>query len=226
MFPLTLVRPADVSLAPDFLLVVCVFSSFLEHTHVNCHILEPLPKPRAARGSTGTSSEGGLHAGLPQHLAHQQAGHVPTATPAHQLAASPGGQQQKQQGSGQQAGGGGQGSPAGRGKRPVPLPRRLPSISSPSASQAPVGQSPVRQHAPVSVSVGQPTSSASAQQPEPGTPTSRSQVQSRGSNPRRRSTTSEVPTPTANFKSYRRVLPSEVQRRSSCTEEGPGEKTY
>jgi len=182
---------------------------------------QPLPKPRAARGSTGTSSEGGLHAGLPQHLAHQQ-GHVPTPTPAHQLAASPGGQQQKQQGSGQQAGGGGQGSPAGRGKRPVPLPRRLPSISSPSASQAPVGQSPVRQHAPVSVSVGQPTSSASAQQPEPGTPTSRSQVQSRGSNPRRRSTTSEVPTPTANFKSYRRVLPSEVQRRSSCTEEGPG----
>jgi len=37
--------------------------------------------------------------------------------------------------------------------------------------------------------------------------------------PRRKTPSVEVPTPTANFKSYRRV-PGEVQRRASCVEEG------
>jgi len=178
---------------------------------------QPLPKPRAARGATGTSSEGGFHPGVSQQHSPASAGHQHPTSPA----------QQQQQTAGQA----GQHSPAGRGKRPVPLPRRLPSLSSPStcSSQA-AGQPSVRLHAANSLSAAQPPTSSSSttqqqhqtQQPEPGTPSSRAQVQSRGSNPRRRSTTAEVPTPTANFKSYRRVLPSEVQRRSSCTEEGPG----
>ena len=192
--------------------------------HCDCDLLEPLPKPRAARGSTGASSEGGFNPGVSQQ-------HT-SAAASHQHATSPAQQQQQTAG---QAGGGGQHSPAGRGKRPVPLPRRLPSLSSPanSPSQATVGQPSVRLHASNSLSAAQPPTTTGApssttqqqhqtQQPEPGTPSSRAQVQSRGSNPRRRSTTAEVPTPTANFKSYRRVLPSEVQRRSSCTEEGPG----
>ena len=193
--------------------------------HFNCELLEPLPKPRAARGSTGTASEGGFNPSVSQQ-------HTSAAAATHQHPTSPA--QQQQQSAGQQVGGGGQHSPAGRGKRPVPLPRRLPSLSSPttnSSSQATVGQPPVRLHASNSLSAAQPptatpgasSSTTQQQQPESGTPSSRAQVQSsRGSNPRRRSSTAEVPTPTANFKSYRRVLPSEVQRRSSCTEEGPG----
>jgi len=185
---------------------------------------QPLPKPRAARGSTGTASEGGFNPSVSQQ-------HPSAAAAAHQHPTSPA--QQQQQSAGQQAGGGGgQHSPAGRGKRPVPLPRRLPSLSSPttnSSSKATLGQPPVRLHASNSLSAAQPptpgasSSTTQQQQPESGPPSSRAQVQSsRGSNPRRRSSTAEVPTPTANFKSYRRVLPSEVQRRSSCTEEGPG----
>ena len=190
-------------------------------SHYDCDLLEPLPKPRAARGSTGTSSEGGFNSGVSQQHTSASAGHQHPTSSA----------QQQQQAAGQA----GQHSPAGRGKRPVPLPRRLPSVSSPSScsSQASVGQPSVRLHASNSLSAAQPPTTTGAsssttqqqhqtQQPEPGTPSSRAQVQSRGSNPRRRSTTAEVPTPTANFKSYRRVLPSEVQRRSSCTEEGPG----
>jgi len=179
---------------------------------------QPLPKPRAGRGSTGTASEGGFNPSVSQQ-------HPSAAAAAHQHPTSPA-QQQQQQSAGQQAGG--QGSPAGRGKRPVPLPRRLPSLSSPTTTNS-SSQATVRLHPSNSLSAAQLTTTTTTgatqqQQPEPGTPSSRAQVQqsSRGSNPRRRSTTAEVPTPTANFKSYRRVLPSEVQRRSSCTEEGPG----
>ena len=190
----------------------------------DCDLLEPLPKPRAARGSTGAPSEGGLHPSvssvstLHPSVSQQHS----SAAAAHQHSTSPAQQQQ-------QTGGVGQQSPAGRGKRPVPLPRRLSSVSSPtsSSSQATAGQPSLRLHASNSLSPSQPTTTTSSsttqtQQPDLGNPSSRAQLQSRGSNPRRRSTTAEVPTPTANFKSYRRVLPSEVQRRSSCTEEGPG----
>ena len=197
----------------------------------DCDLLEPLPKPRAARGSTGAPSEGGLHPSVSSvstfHSSVSQ--QHSSAAAAHQHSTSPAQQQQQQQ----QTGGVGQQSPAGRGKRPVPLPRRLSSVSSPnssptsSSSQATAGQPSLRLHASNSLSPSQPTTTTSSsttqtQQPDLGNPSSRAQLQSRGSNPRRRSTTAEVPTPTANFKSYRRVLPSEVQRRSSCTEEGPG----
>ena len=189
----------------------------------DCDLLEPLPKPRAARGSTGAPSEGGLHPSVSSvstlHPSVSQQ-HSSAAAAAHQHPTSP---------AQQQTGGVGQQSPAGRGKRPVPLPRRLSSVSSPtsSSSQATAGQPSLRLHASISLSPSQPTTTTSSsttqtQQPDLGNPSSRAQLQSRGSNPRRRSTTAEVPTPTANFKSYRRVLPSEVQRRSSCTEEGPG----
>jgi len=71
----------------------------------------------------------------------------------------------------------------GKGKRPVPLPRKL-SAQSPSSS--PQRPSAARLTSPLA-------------------------------SPR------DVPTPTANFKSYRRA-PAEVRRRASCAEEGSGRK--
>jgi hypothetical protein len=122
----------------------------------------------------------------------------------------------------------------GRGKRPVPLPRRLSSISSSSSSQS----SP-RISTSSTVSGASPCNSPTT--PTPPTPTRLSahisspntyfskakETPSKGAapqlqSPRRKTTSVEVPTPTANFRSYRRVQAGDsVQRRASCVEESP-----
>jgi len=116
-----------------------------------------------------------------------------------------------------------------RGKRPVPLPRRLSSISSTSSTQS----SPRISTASTVSSLDCPPN------PAPTTPTrvpphisannsyfpKAKETPTKGGvsqclqSPRRKPPSVEHPTPTANFKSYRRV-PGEVQRRASCIEEG------
>ena len=103
-----------------------------------------------------------------------------------------------------------------RGKRPVPLPRRLSSISVTSSTSshlaAPITPSP----SPVSSGSSSQSSSPShffAKSRESSS-TSKKPVPVSSSTPgRRKGSSSDVPTPTANFKSYRRAPPSGENRR-------------
>jgi len=164
---------------------------------------QPLPKPRTTKSSLTSASEGGVDVQSQSSEIQAQVGSSQTI------------------------------KTTGRGKRPVPLPRRLSSISSPSSSQS----SP-RISTSSTVSCSSPIDSPT--HPAPPTPTRMpSHISSPNTyftktketpsktptqllqSPRRKTTSVEVPTPTANFKSYRRV-PGEVQRRASCVEEGQG----
>jgi len=164
---------------------------------------QPLPKPRTTKSSLTSASEGGVDVQSQSSEIQAQVGSSQTI------------------------------KTTGRGKRPVPLPRRLSSISSPSSSQS----SP-RISTSSTVSCSSPIDSPT--HPAPPTPTRMpSHISSPNTyfsktketptktptqllqSPRRKTTSIEVPTPTANFKSYRRV-PGEVQRRASCVEEGQG----
>ena len=111
-----------------------------------------------------------------------------------------------------------------RGKRPVPLPRRLSSISSASVSP---GHSSTSSHVATPITPSpSPISGGSSQSSSPSHFFARSSSSAKKSaavaspvasvstsTPGRRkgSSSSDVPTPTANFKSYRRVPPSKKQ---------------
>ena len=171
--------------------------------------LEPLPKPRVA-SSSGHSQQltGDQVSGSGDHGVH------PTQTIA--------GKDIKTQ---------------GRGKRPVPLPRRLSSISSPSQSPSSSKSSSPRQPAPSTPSTPSPSPmSFSSGSPAHFFSKSRessvkkSNVTSVTSSPRRKAQGVDIPTPTANFKSYRRVpgqntsssSASEASQKVSKPEEGRG----
>ena len=112
---------------------------------------------------------------------------------------------------------------SGRGKRPVPLPRRLSSLSSPTPSVSSVSS---QSSSPRSVAY-------SPYSPSQGSPShffKKSNLSSSssgsGSSPRRKSSGVEVPTPTANFKSYRRVVggpgPGETEEPGRLSSHGKG----
>ena len=95
-----------------------------------------------------------------------------------------------------------------RGKRPVPLPRRLSSLSSPTASTASSVSSQsspglASPYSPSQVSPGYlfKTKDSPVFKKSSGSTSSTSST----SSPRRKSGGVEVPTPTANYKSYRRL---------------------
>ena len=154
---------------------------------------EPLPKPRAA-GQPGLSSAQLTPAGEAAR---------PPAPDLH--AAPPGGQDLKAAGA--------------RGKRPVPLPRRLSAISaapptatpplpSPSPAATTPSPSPAASSSPSIFFAKSRENSAKKAGPGPGQPAT--------STPRRRTPGGpEVPTPTANFKSYRRIPSSSSSSASS-----------
>ena len=113
-------------------------------------------------------------------------------------------------------------APGHRGKRPVPLPRRLSSVSSPASPHhsaapshvaAPITPSP----SPISGGSSQSSSpshffarsrESSAKKPSAVPPAASVSTSTPG---RRKGSASDVPTPTANFKSYRRVPPKQKQ---------------
>ena len=115
-------------------------------------------------------------------------------------------------------------APGHRGKRPVPLPRRLSSVSSPSPASPHHSAAPSHVAAPITPSPS-PISGGSSQSSSPSHFFARSRESSAKkpsvvppaasvstSTPgRRKGSASDVPTPTANFKSYRRVPPKQKQ---------------
>ena len=124
---------------------------------------------------------------------------------------------------GGKTGGGAESKTSGRGKRPVPLPRRLSSLSSPTPSVSSVSS---QSSSPRSLAY-------SPYSPSQGSPShffKKSNLSSSssgsGSSPRRKSSGVEVPTPTANFKSYRRVLgpagPGETEEPGRLASHGKG----
>lgn len=161
---------------------------------------QPLPKPRATRGwcpggPGGTlPEEGGLHSRLSEssHSPHQPRGTSSTSS-----------------------------SSSCRGKRPVPLPRRVSSL--PTAPQTVQQGGAPRMSTPGPLPTASPSKSSSSTAPScpRGAVSGGAGARSNTSSQRRRCTT-EIPTPTANYKSYRRVLPPEVSRRSSGVEAGSG----
>ena len=110
-----------------------------------------------------------------------------------------------------------------RGKRPVPLPRRLSSISSPSQSSS-TPPSPASTGLPTPSPSPSPLSLSSGQSPAPSHFFAKSRENSakkpnvgQGPATPRRKASGDVPTPTANFKSYRRI-PSTSSSVSSSSE--------
>ena len=143
--------------------------NFLEIFHPTCYCLEPLPKPRVACSPQLTLATGSETHSLQQSHVHDQKNVTQ--------------QDIKSQ---------------SRGKRPVPLPRRLSSISSPKQSPSSPSPSP---NVPKTPQQQSPTHFFSPVKTHSAKKSSVSSTSSASS----RLSGSEFPTPTANFKSYRRA---------------------